>query len=447
MSLRKYFGTDGIRGVAGEPPLVPEFVFRLGQAACEILEETGGSRKLLIGRDTRASGPDFEAALAKGAHAAGWEVESLGVLPTPAVALAVVQTNAALGAVISASHNPAKDNGIKFFGADGFKLHDDVEQQIEQRLDALPTDEDEDFSAIQSNDQAWRQYSKSMIAAFSDLDLRGWKIALDAANGASFQSSPEVLQRLGANVIAGHVRPDGWNINVDCGSTHPKSIEALVNESGARLGISHDGDADRVLLCDETGSSLDGDELLAIAALHFLKRDRLKHRTLVATVMSNFGLDETLESVGGRVERTAVGDRYVIERMRELGCNVGGEQSGHLIFADTGTTGDGLAAALHFLRVMQETGEPLSQLRLQLKRYPQVLRNLKVHQKPELSAIPCLQDSILEAEKQLDGKGRVLIRYSGTEPKMRILVEGRDAAEIEAMASKMQTIVQNEIGL
>jgi phosphoglucosamine mutase len=433
---RRYFGTDGIRGRAGYPPVTAEFAERLGRALVTVL---GTDRPVVaVGRDTRASGPMLEEALARGITSAGGDVLLLGILPTPGVAACVVENKLAAGAVISASHNPAHDNGIKFFSGDGFKLPDETESAIEKHLETpAPAVAPGTVAAV---DDAVARYVRHALRSLPpDFSLAGFKIAVDCANGASVEATPRTLGNLGADVHVFHADPDGQNINAGCGSTVAGEISRLVKETGARIGLSHDGDADRLLLCDETGDPLDGDELLAMAGLDLLRRGELPGHTVVATVMSNLGLDDALEQAGGRVVRTAVGDRYVLEAMRAGGFVLGGEQSGHMIFLRHGTTGDGLVSALQILRLMAESGKPLSELRKVLHKYPQAQRAVAVKAKPPLETVPEMQAAITAAEQAVAPRGRVLVRYSGTEPKLRILLEGRDHALLEEHAGRIAT--------
>ena len=439
---RRYFGTDGVRGRFGEDPVTPSFAEKLGRALVRTL---GGNPTVAIGRDTRGSGPALEEALARGITSAGGHVKLLGVLPTPGVAAFVTAQKMDAGAVISASHNPSEDNGIKFFSADGFKLPDEAEAKIESLLDAPanagPTGNIGDTAG--AGTMFVEHALRSLPGGFR---LDGLKIAVDCANGAAFETTPAALRTLGAEAHIFHASPDGKNINENCGSTVAGEISRLVLQTGAQVGLSHDGDADRLLLCDETGNPLDGDELLAIAGLDLLARGELPGNTIVATVMSNLGLDELFESRGGKVVRTAVGDRYVLEAMRERGYVLGGEQSGHMIFLRHGTTGDGLVSALQILRVMRETGKPLSELRRVLTKYPQAQRAVKVKTKPPMEELPAVQAAIRAAEAALAPRGRVLVRYSGTEPKARILLEGRDAAVLEKHADDIAAALTGAIG-
>ena len=440
---RRYFGTDGIRGRAGETPITAEFAEKLGHALVKVLGVKHPA--VAIGRDTRASGPMLEEALATGITSAGGDVRLLGVLPTPGVAAYVVENKLAAGAVISASHNPAHDNGIKFFSGDGFKLPDETELAIEQQLDAAAPAVSP--GAIGKVDDAVSLYVAHALKSLpSDFSLRGLKIAVDCANGAAHETTPQALRTLGAEVHVFHAAPDGLDINADCGSTVAGEISRLVKVTGAQVGVSHDGDADRLLLCDETGDPLDGDELIAMAGLDLLKRGELPGKTVVATVMSNLGLDEAIENAGGKVVRTAVGDRYVLEAMRAGGFVLGGEQSGHMIFLRHGTTGDGLVSALQILRLVTESGKPLSELRKVLHKYPQAQRAVAVKSKPPLESIPEIHAAITAAEQALAPRGRVLVRYSGTEPKLRILLEGRDATALEKHADTIASAVKSALG-
>lgn len=456
----KFFGTDGVRGPANIGNITPEIALRLGAAtASELIfkdRKAGAPRpRAIIGKDTRRSGDMLEAALAAGLNAAGVDVELAGVVPTPAVAYLVAATSADLGVVISASHNPPADNGIKFFAGDAYKLNDAQETALEAVMTSGVAVEPEtratgsDIGRISTITDAAERYIEMCVATLSDdaepKPLTGMKISLDTANGASSNTSPQILERLGADLTTHFDTPDGDNINTACGCTNPAVISAATLADGSAVGISHDGDADRILMCDETGEPLGGDELMAVVGCHLLENGRLTADTLVATKMSNFGLDECIAARGGKVERTEIGDRHVINRMREIGANFGGEQSGHLICRDQNTTGDGILAALATLRVMIETGKPLSELRKLLVKFPQVLLAIGVASKPEISTLAAAE-LITETEAALGDTGRVLVRYSGTGPKMRILVEGKDEAYITAQAKKIAAAVSAEIG-
>lgn len=451
-ATRRYFGTDGIRAKANEPPLVPDFVVRLGQAAADVFLARRGDLRtwplVVIGKDTRQSCDMLEAAIAAGLTSRGIDVRLAGVVPTPAVAQLTREEGADFGIVISASHNPFEDNGIKFFGPDGYKLDDALELEIEALLDGPDkTPYTGPVGRIAPLAHAAERYVAFVRASVGeDRELfRGLHFALDAANGAASETSVEILRSLGAKVSVFHHHPSGININLDCGCTHPEVIGALVRETGADAGVAHDGDADRVLLCDETGSVLDGDEIMAIAALSMIRAGTLKENTLVATVMSNAGLDEAVRAAGGRVVRAGVGDRYVIEEMKKGGYNLGGEQSGHFIFRDHNSTGDGILAAVQVLKMMRESGQTLAGLRRVMSKFPQVLRNIRVREKrpvAELAAAPRLA----ALESALGESGRVLLRYSGTESLLRLLVEGRDAAFIKAEADAIAAEIRAEIG-
>ena len=430
------FGTDGVRGVAFTE-LTEQYVAELGMVAAREL----GVTKVLIGRDTRESGKQLETALANGLLAGGVSVELLGVAPTPAIAFLAAKRGCA-SAAITASHNPYLDNGVKLFANGGVKLSDAQQDAIESHMTGSATV----ASAPATQVDLLGEYASHIVGLFPVLAFANIRVVLDCANGAAYKSSPCILRELGADLVVHNNHPTGTNINTHCGSTHPEHIQRFTQECKAQIGITHDGDADRMLLCDENGELVDGDEIMAIAAVDYLKRGCLNGNTLVATVMSNFGLDETLEAHGGRVLRTKVGDRYVIEAMLREGYNVGGEQSGHMIFGDFATTGDGIVSALQILRVMIETGQPLSELKKVLKKYPQAQRNLRVKDKPALETISGLQTLLNEAESTLKGKGRVLLRYSGTEPKIRLLLEGREQDVIDQHADRIAGLLQEAIG-
>ena len=416
--------------------------------------------RVVIGRDTRLSGHFLEQAMAAGFSASGVEVFCVGVVPTPAVAFLTKTLRADLGVVLSASHNSSGDNGIKFFNGAGRKLDDATEFAIERayfQLEAqgvgMPSGSGSvhegcvSVGRVHMVEDALGRYVEGVKRSVPEgFDLKGMRIAVDCAQGAASKSTPQLLRELGAEVVVGFDRPDGSNINADCGSTYPEAIQRLVRDSGAVLGISHDGDADRVLLCDHMGELVDGDEMLAIAAIALLQEDRLPQRTVVATVMGSFGLEEALAPYGGRVVRAAVGDRYVIEEMQRGGFALGGEQSGHMIFGEYTTTGDGALSALQILRVLRESDQSLQELKTCLRKYPQVLRNLPVREKPPLEELASVSTVVDAVTHSLNGKGRVLLRYSGTEPKVRVLVEGRDAGEIAGHAEQIAKALIEAIG-
>jgi len=455
---KKIFGTDGVRGVANVEPVTAETALKLGRAAAHVFTQLnprtipeGLRPKIVLGKDTRLSGYMLENALVAGITSLGVDVLLIGPLPTPGVAYITRSLRADAGIVLSASHNPYEDNGIKFFRHDGYKLDDQVEQQIEQlvftgKIDNVRPTAGKIGRAKRIDDALGRYVEYAKASFPRKMSLEEMRIAVDVANGAAYKSTPCILRELGAKVIVAHNEPNGVNINAGCGSTHPAEIQRLVKETGARVGITHDGDADRVLLCDEKGDLVDGDEILAIAAVDLLETKQLRNDTLVATVMSNFGLDETIACRGGKVVRTKVGDRYVIEEMMKQNLNLGGEQSGHIIFRDFTTTGDGIISALQVLRIMHTTAQPLSELKKCLKKYPQAQRNLTVKAKPpieELREVVKLRD---EVERELGGKGRVLLRYSGTEPKIRLLIEGRERDQIDQQANRIAEAIQHAIG-
>lgn len=447
---RKYFGTDGIRGVFGTPPMTPEFAWRAGRAAAQHFTQGHASPLVLIGRDTRASGFVLEEALRSGLRAGGAMVQALGVLPTAAVSLLTVQRQAAAGIMISASHNEATDNGIKFFGPDGFKLDDATELRLEALIEATPVPpalmhpQPGDFSA---RTEAFDAYLDALRAALPpDFRLDGRRVWVDAAHGAAWETTPQILRELGASIEVMGAAPDGTNINAGCGSTHPEVLAARIAAAPGAVGICHDGDADRLIMVDETGAVLDGDELMAIAACDALERGALPNKTLVATVMSNLGLEEALAARGGRVVRTAVGDRYVLEAMRAGGHRIGGEQSGHLLFLDHFPSGDGMLAALQVLRVMAASGQPLSVLRRVMPRYPQKLVNLKVREKRPLAEMPEVAAAVARVEAAMGPRGRVLLRYSGTENKLRLLLEYAEAGPMDGWAEQILGPIRSSIG-
>ena len=455
----KIFGTDGVRGVANVEPVTAETSLKLGRAAAHVFTQLNprknpeGTRpKIVLGKDTRLSGYMLENALVAGITSLGVDVLIIGPLPTPGVAYITRSLRADAGIILSASHNPYEDNGIKFFRHDGYKLDDQVEEQIEHLVFAGEIDSirptARNIGRAARIDDALGRYVEFAKASFPrGMSLEGMRLAVDVANGAAYKSTPCILRELGAEVTVAHNEPNGTNINAQCGSIYPEEIQRLVRETGADVGITHDGDADRVLLCDENGEIVDGDEILAMASVDLLRADRLQQNTVAATVMSNFGLDETLAAEGGKVTRTKVGDRYVIEEMMQRKLNLGGEQSGHIIFRDFTTTGDGIISALQILRIMHKTGQPLSKLKKCLKKYPQAQRNLVVKEKPPLAELSAVMKLVSEAEKELSGKGRVLLRYSGTEPKIRLLIEGQEFDKIDKQANRIADAIQSAIGV
>lgn len=440
--MRKLFGTDGVRGKANLWPMTSEVALKLGRGLAHLFKNHKHS-KVVIGKDTRRSGYMLENALSSGVCSAGAEAILLGPLPTPAIAFITTAMRADAGAVISASHNPYYDNGIKFFDHTGFKLPDERELELEAFLESDDFQKNspinEQIGRAHRVDDAPGRYIEHLKSTFpKSLKLDGLKIVIDCANGAAYKVSPTVFEELGAQVIRLGVNPNGFNINEQCGALHPDNMAAKVKETGADLGIALDGDADRVILSDEKGEIVDGDVLIAIAALDMKKRAQLKHDTVVATVMSNFGLERCLEEAGIRLIRAAVGDRYVMETMREHGFNLGGEQSGHIIFSDHATTGDGTLAALQILSIIKRTGSPLSKLKQVMTPIPQILLNLKVKEKKALETLPQLQKQIEMAQARLSGKGRVLLRYSGTENLLRIMAEAEDEKLLQEIIESLK---------
>jgi phosphoglucosamine mutase len=449
--VRRLFGTDGVRGNANDDPMTPEMALRLGRAVAFHFRRKERRGRVVIGKDTRLSGYLFETALASGICSMGADVMLCGPLPTPGIAFITSSMRADAGVVISASHNPYHDNGIKIFAADGFKLPDAVEAHLEElmvggELDANRPTGAEIGKATKIEDSRGR-YVVFLKSAFpKHLTLDGLKIVVDCANGAAYKVAPWVFGELGADVVPLSARPDGTNINDDCGALHPQKMCAAVKKHRANLGIAVDGDADRVIIADENGEEVDGDTIMAMCARRMIERKELKKKTVVATVMSNLGLERTVVDLGGRLVRAPVGDRYVVEEMRKHGYNFGGEQSGHLVFLDHMTTGDGILAALQVLAVMLESGKPLSELRRVMTRYPQVLVNLKVREKRPIEGLPDVTKLITKIERTLGQDGRVLVRYSGTEPKARVMVEGPDPRVIQAYAEDIARALERACG-
>ncbi len=448
---KSLFGTDGVRGVANVHPMTTEVAMQLGRAAAHVFKDGDRRQRLVIGKDTRLSGYMIETALVAGICSMGVDVLLVGPLPTPGISFITSSMRADAGVVISASHNPYQDNGIKFFNRDGFKLPDQLEVWIEElctsgEIDALRPIADEVGKAYRVDDAVGRYIVFLKNTFPRELDLQGLKIVLDCANGAAYKVAPAVFEELGAEVISLGVKPDGKNINDGCGSLYPEVMAAVVREQGADLGIALDGDADRVIFVDEHGDLVDGDSVMAICATRMLAAGTLKKQTLVATVMSNMGLEIAIKKAGGSMIRTAVGDRYVVEEMRRGGYNLGGEQSGHMIFLDHNTTGDGILSALQVLEIVQRSGKPLSELAKVMKALPQTLINVRVKQRTDISEIPEVNKVIVAAEEKLGDEGRVLIRYSGTEPLLRIMLEGTDQAEIEVLAAEIAAAVTKAIG-
>ncbi len=448
---RKHFGTDGIRGVAGVSPLDPETLVRLGKAVAQVFMKGEKKRRILIGKDTRLSGYMIESSLAAGITAMGADLMLSGPIPTPGVAYLAKSMRADAGIVISASHNPFEDNGIKIFGSDGFKLPDELENEIERLLepgvlDGKTTDAGHIGKAARINDAVGR-YTVYLKESFPrELSLEGIKVGLDCANGAAYVVGPQTMTELGAEVVSRGVSPSGRNINAGFGSLFPEVVGKLVVEQNLNVGISLDGDADRCILVDEKGRVLDGDVVLAICALDLKERGLLRKNAVVATVMSNLGLEKLLNSHDISVVRANVGDRAVLEEMIRQGCQLGGEQSGHTIFSDYSTTGDGMLTALMVLAVMCRKQRPLSELAAPFVTFPQKLINIKVAAKPPLESIAALSSAISHKEKELGSSGRILVRYSGTENKVRVMVECEDEEICKKHATDLAAILEKEIG-
>jgi phosphoglucosamine mutase len=439
---RTLFGTDGMRGVANLEPMTSATVMRLGMAIAARLRQPGRHTRIAIGKDTRLSGYMFESALAAGVVSMGADVWLTGPLPTPGIAFITSSMRCDAGVVISASHNPYEDNGIKVFARDGYKLPDDVEAEIEALMEspelggmrAAPSD----VGYSRKIEDARGRYVVFCKGTFpSELTLDGLRVVVDGAHGAGYRVGPAVFEELGAKVVAIHTKPDGKNINARAGALHPQTMCETVRNHDAHIGIALDGDADRVVLCDQHGTVVDGDAVMALCATRMLAEERLAQRTLVTTVMSNLGLERAVRRAGGRVVRTQVGDRYVVEEMRRGGYNLGGEQSGHLVFLDHATTGDGIVAALRVLAIMVREGRALSELAAVMTRTPQVLINTAVDRKVPLEELPDVQRLIASVERELGEDGRVLVRYSGTESKARVMIEGIDEARIRSWAEEI----------
>lgn len=441
------FGTDGVRGLANRE-LTPDLAFKLGRAGAFCLARSHQRPKILIGKDTRLSGDMLESALAAGVCSVGADVVRLGVIPTPGVAYLTRHLGAQAGVVISASHNPMEDNGIKFFGSTGYKLPDTIEEEIENIIlsgKEIPSPIGADVGKVEYYPHSGNVYGEYLKKSLGS-DLSGLKIVVDTAQGAAFSLAPSVLQDLGAQVIPLFNSPNGTNINQGCGSTHPEKLMEAVRNYRADIGIAHDGDADRMLAVDEKGNLVDGDMIMVACALDLLRRGKLKGNKIVVTVMSNLGLHLALKKAGIEILVTKVGDRYVLEKMVETGAVLGGEQSGHIIFSEYNTTGDGIATALQLLKVMAETGKPLSDLASQMVRLPQVLINVRVKEKEGWDTNPSIKSAIFQAEKALEGRGRVLVRTSGTEPLVRVMAEGPDEGELKDLAEGIVKVVKAELG-
>jgi phosphoglucosamine mutase len=455
---KRIFGTDGVRGRANVEPVTAETALKLGRAAAHVFKHNQAQardrvrHRIVIGKDTRLSGYMIENALSSGVLSMGVDVVFIGPLPTPGVAYVTRSLRADAGIVITASHNPYDDNGIKFFGPDGYKLDDATETQIEElvfsgEIENIRPTASEVGKAVRVDDAIGRYVEHAKTAVPRGLTLEGMRIVVDCAHGASYKSTPAVLAELGAEVIPFGIQPNGTNINRGCGSMHPQHLCSKVVEHSAHIGIAHDGDADRVILCDEQGMEIDGDDIMAIVGLQMLREGTLAKRTLVATVMSNSGLIAAFEAEGGRVIKTPVGDKHVIDTMLAEDLNFGGEQSGHLIFRDHSTTGDGLVAALQILRTMRATGSTLSKLSRCWTRFPQVVTSIRVRSKTPFEQLDDVMSLVKQAERDVSPSGgRILLRYSGTEPKARLLMEGPDRAVLEKWTCLISASIERQVG-
>ena len=446
--VRKYFGTDGIRGTVGQHPITADFMLKLGYAAGKVLtRDTKVKKRVLIGKDTRVSGYMFEAALESGLIAAGVNVDMLGPMPTPAIAYLTRAFRASAGIVISASHNPVADNGIKFFSADGYKLPDEVELEIERLIDEpLTTNDSFNLGKARRISDATGRYVEFCKGSLpSQFNLTGLKIVLDCANGATYNAAPKVFKELGAQVISMATEPNGFNINDQCGSTYMEGVCARVVEEKADFGIALDGDGDRVLFSDANGEIVDGDELIYIIAQH-------RHQSAVGcngvagTLMSNLGMELALKDLGIPFLRTKVGDRYVVEALKENGWNLGGEGSGHVLCSDLNTTGDGIVAALQVIRAISDSGKTLAELKTGMQKFPQIMINVRLAEKVDISNNSAINSAVADAEKKLAGRGRVLLRPSGTEPLIRVMAEGDDQALVEQQVQAIARVVEQQVG-
>lgn len=448
---RSYFGTDGIRGQANIPPLDPESLVRLGKAVATVFLRRAGKHRILIGKDTRLSGYMIETSISAGITCMGADVLLVGPLPTPGVAYLTKSMRADAGIVISASHNPFEDNGIKIFGADGFKLPDHIEREIENLMQPGVLDnkvaQPSDIGKATRISDAVGRYTVALKNCFPrECTLEGMKIGLDCANGAAYVVGPQTLTELGAEVVARGISPNGRNINAGFGSLYPEIVRKLVLDSHLDFGICLDGDADRCILVDEKGGIVDGDAILAMVAIDSKARGALKGNAVVSTVMANLGLDKILSANGIKLERAAVGDRYVLEKLTQGNLNIGGEQSGHTIFLDHSTTGDGLLTALMVLGIMGRTGKKLSALAAVYEAFPQKLVNVVVREKINFEKVPVVKALIEKVEKELNGCGRLLVRYSGTENKARVMVECESKERCERLAGEVAGAIEREIG-
>ena len=450
--MGKLFGTDGIRGIANVHPMTTDLAMKVGLSTAYIFKRNHRRPKIIIGKDTRLSGYMIENAITSGICSMGVDVLLVGPLPTPGIAFITCSMRADAGIVISASHNSYEYNGIKIFGNDGYKLPDDTEKYMEDlilsgEIEKLPKPSASEIGRARRIDDAQGRYIVYLKNTFPrDLTLEGLKIVIDCAHGAAYRVAPTVFEELGAEVILIGDRPNGKNINKNCGALYPEFMASVVRENGANVGLALDGDADRLILADEKGEILDGDQILAICAKHLIERNTLRDKTVVATVMSNLGFEVALRRMGGRLVRTPVGDRYVVENMRQNGYNLGGEQSGHMVFLDHGTTGDGVLSALQVLAVMLREGRPLSELKKIMDHYPQKLLNVPVDGKKPMNAVPEIVKLQQDLEQRLGEEGRMVIRPSGTEPVIRVMVEGANREIIEEVAYAMASCIEKHMG-
>ncbi|KZE94155.1 Phosphoglucosamine mutase [Geobacillus stearothermophilus] len=447
--MGKYFGTDGVRGVANRE-LTPELAFQIGRCGGYVLTKSAERPKVLIGRDTRISGHMLEGALVAGLLSIGAEVMRLGVISTPGVAYLTKALGAQAGIMISASHNPVQDNGIKFFGPDGFKLSDEQEAEIEALIDSaedmLPRPIGAGLGQVNDYFEGGQKYLQYLKQTIDEEDFSGMKIALDCAHGATSSLATYLFADLDADVVTMGASPNGLNINEGVGSTHPEALAAFVKEKGADVGLAFDGDGDRLIAVDENGNIVDGDQIMYICAKYLKETGRLKHQTVVSTVMSNLGFYKALEAQGIKSVQTAVGDRYVVEEMKKNGYNLGGEQSGHIIFLDYNTTGDGMLTALQLVNIMKIKGKPLSELAGEMKKYPQLLVNVRVKEKEKVMENEQVKNVIAEVEAEMNGNGRVLVRPSGTEPLVRIMAEAPTEEACRAYVERIADVVRREMG-
>ncbi|MDR0931908.1 MAG: phosphoglucosamine mutase [Victivallales bacterium] len=447
--MKKLFGTDGIRGRANSYPITPELALLVGKATAKVLGGASGHKRVVLGKDTRISGYMLENAITSGLLGMGMDVLAVGPMPTPAVAHLTKSMGAVCGIMITASHNPACDNGIKIFAEDGFKLPDSVEMAIEKEILGGTLDSDgveaEKIGKAYRIEDARGRYIEYTKGSIQNLSLRGLKLVLDCANGAAYSIAPLIFRELGAEVIETAVKPDGLNINANCGALHPENMGKLVREHGADAGIALDGDADRVIFCDANGEEVNGDRIIGMLALAFQKERKLSSDTVVVTGMSNLGLNRAMKQAGIKVEFTDVGDRYVIERMRSGNFNLGGEQSGHIIFMDYATTGDGIISALHVLKHMRKSGKSLAELADFMTVFPQELRSFAVARKIPIAELSLLSKEISECQKALGESGRTVVRYSGTENKIRILVEAERSADVKLWVERLSAAANREL--